>query len=96
MPTTATIPAVSYTTVNDGDAIFGQVTLGGEPLELWLAYEGNPLHEDDIVDEIVIDVDGNIVHAFDHNGATPTALHNLIVGLVEQGLTHRARCSEGR
>lgn len=96
MPTTTTLPAVSYDTVNDGDGVFGQITIGGEPIELWLAYDGNPLSEDDLVDEIVIDNDGNIVGGFDRRGATPDALRDLIVGLVEQGVTHRARCSEGR
>lgn len=97
MPTTTALaPAVSFNPLNDGDAYFGQVTIDGEPLDIYLAYDGNPLSEDDHVDEIAVDGDGNLLHGFDHRGATPAALLDLIVGLIEQGIGHRVECSEGR
>lgn len=94
MSTTATLPAVSWETVTGEAPVIGQITLGGQPLELWIVEDGNPLTGD--LAQFAIDADGNPIHLFDRHGASVDNLHTLIEGLIEQGVTHITKCSEGR
>ena len=95
MSTTTTRPPVSYTTVNDGDSCYGQVTIGDETVDLYLHEATRPMLEDDPVDTIVVDGDGNLMGGFTGE-PTPDELQALVVDLLYQGMHHRAACSEGR